>query len=437
MRKYSVKACSYYFQLILIVLLILIVFLRDGFGQGKTIYHLRIDSAITPVTANFLIYGLNYAKERGGSVLIVELDTPGGLVESTREIVKEILQSEIPVIVYVSPSGARAASAGLFIVLASHVAVMAPSTHIGAAHPVELTGKADPKMMEKVANDLSAWAKNLAETRGRNATFAQEAVLESKSITEKEALEMKVIDFIANDLTELIDKLEGKTIKIKDREITLALRGGKVEKIEEDLKTKFLKVLANPNLVYFLLMLGLLGLYFELSHPGAIFPGVFGAICLILAFLGLSIIPMNYAGLALILLAGILFFLETQIASHGLLTLGGIISLLLGSLILFGHNPPALRVYQPFLITVVLTFAGLFGGITYLAVKSIRKKPVSGSEGLIGKEGKAVTAISPSGGKIFVEGEIWQAYSDEYIPENSRVKVTEKKGFTLKVIKAS
>jgi membrane-bound serine protease (ClpP class) len=182
-------------------------------------------------------------------------------------------------------------------------------------------------------------------------------------------------------------------------------------------------------------MLGLLGLYFELSHPGAIFPGVFGAICLILAFLGLSIIPMNYAGLALIFLAGLLFFLETQVSSHGLLTLGGIISLLLGSLLLFGNNPPSLKISLPFLISVVLTFATLFGGITYLAVKTLKKKPVSGKEGLIGKKGKALTSITKEGGKIFVEGEIWQAVSEEEIPEGSQVKIVEKEGFILKVKK--
>lgn len=404
-----------------------------SFVFSQKIYTIKIDSAITPVTANFIGYALNYAKEKGGKALIIQLDTPGGLVDSTREIVKEFLQSEIPVIVYVSPQGARAASAGVFIVLASHLAVMAPSTHIGAAHPVELTGKADPKTMEKIANDLASWAKSLAETKGRNPEFAELAVKKSKSVTEKEALALGVIEFIAKDLTDLIEKAHGRKIKLKEREILLDLKGYPLEEIKEDIKTKFFKILANPNLVYFLLMLGLLGIYFELSHPGAIFPGVFGAICLILAFLGLSILPMNYAGLALILLAGLLFFLETQVTSHGLLTLGGIISLLLGSLLLFGQNPPSLRVYQPFLITVVITFGLLFGGITYLAVKTLRKKPVSGSEGIIGKKGRALTTITPKGGKVFVEGEIWQAISEEEIPEGAGIEVLEKKGFILKV----
>lgn len=402
---------------------------------AEKIYTIKVDSAITPVTASFISYALNFAKENKGKALIIQLDTPGGLVDSTREIVKEFLQSEVPVIVYVSPQGARAASAGVFLVLASHLAAMAPSTHIGAAHPIELTGKADSKMLEKIANDLSSWARSLAETRGRNPEFAELAVIKSKSVTEKEALRLKVIEIIAKDLKDLLEQAEGRKIKIKDREVVLSLKGAPVEEIKEDLKTRFFKVLSNPNLVYFLLMLGLLGIYFELSHPGTIFPGVFGAICLILAFLGLSILPMNYAGLALILLAGLLFFLETQITSHGLLTLGGIIALLLGSLLLFGQNPPALRVYKPFLITVVLTTGALFAGITYLAVKTLRKKPVSGGEGLIGKKGKALTKISKEGGKVFVEGEIWNALSEEEIPEGERVEVIGKEGMVLKVKK--
>lgn len=416
-----------------IIFLCLILLEQELYAQRGTIFVMRVEGAITPVTANFISYGLNYASEKKGKALIIELDTPGGLVESTREIVKEILQSEIPVIVYVSPQGARAASAGVFILLASHLAAMAPSTHVGAAHPVELSGKADPKMMEKVANDLAVWAKNLAETRGRNTEFAELAVKKSKSITEKEALSQKVIEIIATDLKDLIAQADGKKVKVKNSEVILSLKDAPIEFIKEDFKTRFFKILANPNLVYFLLMLGLLGIYFELSHPGAIFPGVFGAICLILAFLGLSILPMNYAGLALILLSGLLFFLETQVTSHGLLTIGGIISLLLGSLILFGNNPPALKVYTPFLYTVVITFATLFGIITYFAIKAVRKKPVSGSEELIGLEGKAMTEITAKGGKVFLHGEIWQAFSDEIIPKDSKVKVLEKKGFSLKV----
>lgn len=404
-----------------------------GFTENRLVFKVKIESAITPVIANFLSYCINLSEEKQAQALIIELDTPGGLVDSTREIVKDILKSKVPVIVYVSPPGARAASAGTFILMASHLAAMAPGTHVGAAHPVELTGKADKKVLEKVSQDLIAWGKNLAEMRNRNPKFIEEAISKSKSITEKEALELGVIEIIAQDLTELLKKLEGKNIYINNQKITLTMKNVRIETIEEDFKTKFLKVLTNPNLIYFLLMLGLAGIYFELSHPGSIFPGVIGAICLILAFLGLSILPLNYAGLALILLAGLLFFLETQITSHGLLTLGGIVSLLLGSLILFGKNPPPFKVYQPFLYTVVVTFSIIFAGITYLAIKVLKKKPVSGKEALIGKVGKALEDISPTKGKVFVEGEIWDAISEENIPKGEKVQIIEKKGLTLKV----
>lgn len=417
----------------LFFLFLIFHWVSNSFAEDKIIFRVRIEGAITPVIANFLAYCINLSEERQAQALIVELDTPGGLVESTREVVKEMLRSRIPVVVYVSPPGARAASAGTFILIASHLAAMAPGTHVGAAHPVELTGKADEKVLEKISQDLVAWGKNLAQMRNRNPKFIEEAVLKSKSITEKEALELKVIDLIAKDFDELLKEIDGKTVMINHQKVSIVTKNSKVEIIEEDFKTKFLKVLTNPNLIYFLLMLGLAGIYFELSHPGSIFPGVIGAICLILAFLGLSILPLNYAGLALILLAGLLFFLETQIASHGLLTLAGTVSLLLGSLILFGKNPPPLKVYQPFLYTVVITFSIIFAGITYLAVRVLKKKPVSGGEALVGKVGKALEEISPQKGKIFVEGEIWEAISDEIIPKGEQIKVIEKRGFTLRV----
>jgi membrane-bound serine protease (ClpP class) len=310
---------------------------------------------------------------------------------------------------------------------------MAPGTHVGAAHPVELTGKADKEVMNKIINDLVAWAKNLAQMRNRNETFAEEAVRKSKSITETEALQIGVIEIIAKDLNDLLDKAHGRQVFLGEEKRVLNLKNVRIEKIPEDLKTKVLKILTNPNLVYFLLMLGLAGLYFELSHPGSIFPGVLGAVCLILALVGLSVIPVNYAGLVFILLAGVLFFLELQVTSHGLLTLAGVICLFLGSIMLFGKNPPALRVSPPVLYSLVLIFSSLLAGITYIALKTIRKKPVSGKEGMVGKVGKVLKEIGPEGGKIFIEGEIWQAYADETIPEGEKVVVVEKDGLILKV----
>ncbi len=422
-----------YLKLLKITLIFLLISYIKLLAAENKIYLVKIDAPITPVIANFLSYSIDLANQKNAKALIIELDTPGGLVESTRKIVKDMLQSKVPIIVYVSPSGARAASAGTFILLASHLAAMAPGTHVGAAHPIELTGKTDKEVMKKIINDLVAWAKNLAQMRHRNIKFAEKAIKESKSITEKEALKMKVIEIIAKDLNDLINQATGRIIWINNQKITLNLKNCEIIEIKEDFKTKLLKILTNPNLVYFLLMLGLVGIYFEFAHPGAIFPGVIGAICLILAFVGLSILPINYAGLALIILAGILFFLEIQITSHGLLALGGTICLFLGSIMLFGKNPPALRVYQPFLYTVVLTFSALLAGITYLAVKTLRKKPVSGSEALIGKIGKVLEDIDSEKGKIFVEGEIWKAISDEYIPKGSKVIIIAKEGLTLKV----
>ncbi len=401
--------------------------------RENKVFVVRIDAPITPVIADFLIYSIDLTNRENAKALIIELDTPGGLVESTRKIVKEMFKSDIPIIVYVSPSGARAASAGTFILLASHLAVMAPGTHVGAAHPIELTGKADKKIMEKITNDLIAWAKNIAQMRKRNIKFAVEAIKKSKSITETEALKLGVIDFIAKDLNDLLKKANGRTVWIKGKKVRLNLKNPKIVEIKEDLKTKLLKVLTNPNLIYFLLMLGLVGMYFELSHPGSIFPGVVGAICFILALVGLSILPVNYAGLALIILSGILFFLEIQIVSHGLLALGGIICLFLGSLMLFGKNPPSLRVSQPFLYTVIVIMSSALGGITYLAIKTIRKRPVSGKEALIDKVGKVIEDVGPEEGKIFVEGEIWKAISDEPIPKGEKVIVVEKDGLTLRV----
>ena len=393
---------------------------------------IKIDSPITPVTEEFFVTALKKAEIDNYRALIVELDTPGGLVESTRKIVKEIFQSEIPVIVYVAPSGARAASAGTFILLASHIAVMAPGTHTGSAHPIALGQKLDNKTKEKIINDLIAWATNIAEIRGRNVEFAKECIVKSKSITEKQALKLGVIDFIAKDINELLSKAHGKKVKTEKGEIVLKLKNAKVHEFKESLKFKILKILTNPNIIHLLLLLGMLGIYFELAHPGTIFPGVIGVICLILSLVGLSVIPINYAGLALLLLAGLLFFLETQIPSHGLLTIGGIISLLLGSLMLFKPLPSEMGLSYSSLIFMSSVFALVFIGITYLAVKILRKKPVSGKEALIGKIGSALEDFETEG-MITIEGEIWKAQTEVPIKKGQKVKVIAKEGLTLKI----
>jgi len=380
----------------------------------------KFNKAITPITAEALIKAIYIAESKNAKYLVIELDTPGGLLEPTRRVVKKMLQSNVPIVVYVYPPGARAGSAGIFLVYASHIAVMAPGTHLGAAHPVSLFGKEDKTMLKKVINDTLAWGKNLAELRHRNYFFLKKAVLRSESITEKQALKLRVINFVSPSLSQLLKKL-----KIKNPQIYI---------IKDSLRTKILEVLTNPNLVYFLLLLGMLGIYLELAHPGAILPGVIGAISLILAWTGMSIIPVNYGGIALILLSALLFFLEIKIMSYGLLTIGAIISLILGSLMLFEGNPPFLQISKAFIFSVTLFFSLAFIGIGYLVVKTLRKKPISGKEALIGKVGKVVEEITPEKeGKVFVEGEIWKASSDKSLKPGQKIVIKSADGLTLKV----
>ncbi len=396
---------------------------------------LKLEDAITPASAAFLLASLKEAQKKDYQAVIWEIDTPGGLVESTRQIVKAMLASSVPVVVYVAPSGARAASAGTFLVLASHVAAMAPGTHLGAAHPVTLTGqKVDEKTLEKIENDLVAWARSLAKLRGRNQQFAEKAITESETLTADEALKAHVIDLTARDLTDLLKKLHGRQIKLEKGRITLRTRGVPVIPFREDLKTKILMVLAHPQVAYFLLMLGLAGLYFELSNPGAIFPGVLGTVCLILALFALHILPVNYAGLLLIFLSALLYFLEIKITSYGLLALAATLCLFLGSLMLFGESPESLRLPYSFLLPVTSIITLFFLVVTYLAAKALRRRPVSGREGLLGKEGRTLTEVGPSGGQIFLEGEIWQAVSEETLPPETPVKVVAQKGLKVKVI---
>ncbi len=394
---------------------------------------LQLEEAITPLTAQKLASALEEAEALKAEALVIELDTPGGLVTTTRKMVKMILSSEVPVVVFVYPPGAQAASAGTFITLAAHVAAMAPGTNIGAAHPVTMGQKMDEEMAKKAENDLAAWARSLAKLRGRNADWAEKAVRESVSLTAEEALKLRVIDLLARDLPDLLRQLDGRKVKIDDRTVVLHTREAEVIRLKEDLRSRILRLITNPNIAYILLMLGLAGLYFELSHPGAILPGVVGALCLILAFYAMHLLPVNYAGLLLILLSGVLFFLEIKITSYGLLGLAGLVSLVLGSLMLFGHNPEALRVSYQVLLPVLITVGLFLCVVTYLAAKAVLRKPTTGPEGLIGERGEALTDIGPKGGQVFVHGEIWQAVSEEEIPKGSEVVVEAVEGLKLRV----
>jgi membrane-bound serine protease (ClpP class) len=335
-------------------------------------------------------------------------------------MVKAMLASKRPVIVHVSPSGARAASAGVMITLAADIAAMAPGTNIGAAHPVNLgQKKMEDTMAEKVVNDMVAYTKSIAEKKGRNAQWAEQAVRESVSVTEKEALELNVIDLVAEDLDDLLEKIHGRTIEGKG---TLHTKGVGRVILTESIRDKILKTLSDPNIAYLLMMIGLAGLYFEFSHPGAIFPGVIGAMCLILAFFAFQTLPVNYAGILLIALAIVLFILEMKITSYGLLSLGGIVALFLGSIMLFEGTAPEMRLSWRVLVPTVGLVSGFFIVIAGLVFRSQMSKPMTGERGLIGEIGVAKSSLDPEG-KVFVHGEIWNAVATETIEVGTKVRV--------------
>ncbi len=402
-------------------------------AQVPKVLVLPLSEAITPLTVAKINGALAQAQKQGATCLVIELDTPGGLVTSMRRIVKAILNSPVPVVAYVAPSGAQAASAGTFIVLAAHIAAMAPGTNIGAAHPVTMGQKMDKTMSKKIENDLAAFARSLADLRGRNANWAEKAVRKSVSITAKEAVRLKVVDLLAPDLSTLLKRIDQRKVKTTSGVKVLHTQGAQVITIEEGLRGHILRFITDPNVAYILLMIGLAGLYFELSHPGAVLPGVVGAISLILAFYAMHLLPVDYAGLVLILLSGVFFFLEIKITSYGLLALAGFVSLVLGSLMLFSKNPQALRISYEVLFPVVLTVGLFFAGVTYLAVKAVWRKPTTGAEGLVGEKGEALTQVTPQGGQVFVHGEIWQAISQEPIAQGALVEVEAVEGLKLRV----
>jgi membrane-bound serine protease (ClpP class) len=403
---------------------------RFAIADQSEVYIIQVADAISPGTAEFIKSGIATAGESGAVCVIIELDTPGGLAESMRDIVQGILNSRVPVVVFVYPSGARAASAGVMITMAADVAAMAPGTNIGAAHPVGTGGKdIDGKMSEKVINDMVAHAKSIAEQRGRNAKWAEEAIRESVSVTETEALKENIIDLIAKDTDDLIRQLNGREIKDKG---VLALDNVKKVVLEETLRTKILKTISNPNIAYILMMIGLAGLYFELSHPGAIFPGVIGGIALILAFFALQTLPVNYAGILLIVLAIIFFIMEMKIASYGLLSVAGIVSLLLGSLMLFKGSTPDMKLSMQVLLPTLILISGFFVLVASLVFRAQISKPKTGSMGLVGEIGIVKKALAPEG-KVFVHGELWNARSKEPIDEETKVRVVNVRNLELEV----
>jgi membrane-bound serine protease (ClpP class) len=387
------------------------------------------------VSAEYIVNAIKITEKESAQCLIIKLDTPGGLDTSMRQIIKEMLNTPVPIVVYVAPAGARAASAGVLITLAAHVAAMAPGTNIGAAHPVAMGGgKMSREMAEKVENDAVAYIQSIATKRKRNVEWAEKAVRESVSIKADEALKINVIDLVCPNLDDLIEKLDGREIDLDGKKVILATKGATVHNLPMSLREKILATLTDPNIAYILMMLGVAGLYFELAHPGAIFPGVIGAICLILAFYSFQVLSVNYAGILLIILAIILFLAEIKVTSYGLLSIGGTLCLLLGSLLLFDSTSPFLRPSMGVLMATIIISAGFFITVATLAFRAYIRKPVTGSEGMIGLIGVAINRIAPQG-KVFVHGEYWNAESEEVIEAGEEVEIIGINGLRIKVKK--
>jgi membrane-bound serine protease (ClpP class) len=421
-------------RVLIFVFLFLLSWVSLLFAPQRHVDLVTIDGVIGPISSRIILKAIESSVKDSSEALVIELNTPGGLDESMRLITREILNCEVPVIVYVSPSGSRAGSAGVFITLSAHIAAMAPGTNIGAAHPVTLGAQVDSTMMEKVENDAAAYIKTIASKRGKNTEWAEEAVRKSSSITEYEALKLKVIDLVASNLRELLDSCDQRKVSLPSGERTLNTKGVEVRRIRISLRDEILGVITNPNIAYILYSLGMLGIFFELSNPGAIFPGIIGGICLILAFFSFQSLPINYAGLLLMALALIFFILEVKIVSHGALTIGGIISMLLGSLMLFESPEPYMRASLSVIIFVVLATAAFFVFAVGMGLKAQRRKTTTGEAGMVGKVGVARSALKPEG-HVFVHGEIWKAEADEPIEQGEKVVVKEVEHLTLKVTK--
>ncbi|MCG3111226.1 MAG: nodulation protein NfeD [Candidatus Manganitrophus sp. SB1] len=403
-------------------------------AEAKPIHVITYDGIINPVSSELFTTAITQAEQAGAEALIIQLDTPGGLDTSMRDIIKAMVASEVPIVVYVAPSGGRAGSAGVFITLAAHVAAMAPGTNIGAAHPVAMGGEMDEEMKKKVTNDAAAYIRSLAERRGRNAEWAEKAVRESVSITEQEAVKLNIVDLVADDLSDLLKKIDGRTVATSQGKQTLSTENAEVVKNPISLRLRILKAISDPNVAYILMLVGITGLIAELYSPGAIFPGVVGAISLILAFYSFQTLPINYAGLLLILLAVVLFVAEAFVPSFGLLGLGGITALLFGSLMLMDTDLPALRISPAVIFStvgVILLFSLVF---IRAAWRAQRGGTVTGKEGMVGEIGVAIADLAPRG-MVRVHGEIWQAEGDEPIAKGEEVAVTEVIGLKLRVRK--
>lgn len=404
-------------------------------AEPRPVSLIVIEGIISPVTLRLIGTALDRAQSAGSQALVIQLDTPGGLERSMRGIVQRLLNAEVPVIVYVAPTGARAASAGVFVTMAGHVAAMAPATNIGAAHPVALGGGADKESLRKIENDAAAFIRSVALERGRNAEWAERAVRQSVSITEREAVRLRVVDLVAESVPDLLGKVDGRTVKTVKGPVTLQTRTAAVRPIEIGFRDRFLAVITDPNVAYVLMMLGMIGLLAELYNPGAIFPGVIGGISLILAFFAFQSLPINYAGLLLILLGIVLLVAEIKVVSHGILAIGGTVAMALGSLMLFdAPEIGGLRISWWVMLPTVGATAGVFLFVITAGVRALGRRPLLGASGLVGLVGVARGRLAPAG-LVSIQGEIWKAVAEGGpVEAGARVQVVGIEGLTLKVV---
>jgi membrane-bound serine protease (ClpP class) len=422
--------------LLALVALFLVPFIFVPLSRADVL-KIVVDDTIQPITQEYIERAVDEAARRGDQALLIEINTPGGLVESTRHIIEKITTSRVPVIIYVAPSGARAGSAGIFILEAADIAAMAPGTNAGAAHPVMLIGpstvKTDDEMKQKIENDAAALMRSVVSRRGRNVELAESAVRESKSFADQEALSQHLIDYIARDENDLFRQIEGKPFKrFTGQEVTLNLVGQPVVPFGMTLKERILGYLMDPNIAFILLAIGALALYAEFNHPGAVVPGTVGVVFIILAAFALNLLPVRFAALVLILGSFALFAAEAKFATHGVLTTGGIVLLTLGGLLLVDSPIPEMRVHLVTALAVSIPLGLITAFLMTIALKARRNKHVSGKEGLIGEVGIAQTPLSPRG-KIFVHGELWDAVSSCDVAAGQTVIVRRVDGLVLEV----
>ena len=444
-------------------------------AQAAHVNVIELDNQIiSPVSQQYIADAIEHSESDGAVCLVILLDTPGGLLESTRAIVKRMMNAKVPIAVYVAPSGSRAGSAGVFITLAGHVAAMAPSTNIGAAHPVVMGEGGGPvkklirrlkraaeeegadkkarrdkdkrgeveeeiveeeqldPMAQKVINDTVAWVTTIAKARGRNEEWARKAVTESFSVTETDAVEQRIVDLVAADVQDLLAQIDGRTVELAGVRVELRTKGADVVPMPMSKRQEFLAILTHPNIAYLLMMLGTLGLIFEFTHPGIGFPGIAGLICMLLALYAFQALPVSYAAVALIMLGLGLLIAELNVASYGLLAVGGVISLTLGSLMLFESPDPSIRVSLHIVLPTVGTLAAIILFVVQRALNAHRRPVATGAQGIVGEIGVASTDLSPEG-RVFVHGEFWNAASPRPIPQGAKIRVIHVDGLKLLV----